>query len=204
MKTKTLHLVFFLVVGAVCVSAQRSPQAAVDELLAADRAFSTASAKTDLVSGLSSMFGADVVLTYAGGIAAGKPQATEALRQNPANTGARIDWTPIHAALSGDGRHGFTAGFMSLKTADGKDTPLKYLAYWEKQAAGWRVLAYKRGVAKVMPPALTLMPSVLPKTLVAPATDAAVIEGYRKSLADTERAFSNDAQKMGIGAAFAK
>jgi ketosteroid isomerase-like protein len=200
-KNKILPLALLLVVAVVRVSAQGSPQAAVDEMLAADRAFSAASSKTDFVSGLSAMFGDDVVLTYAGGIASGKARATEALRQNPANTGARIEWTPVRAALSGDGRHGFTAGFMTLRTADGKTSPLKYLAYWEKKVEGWRVVAYKRGFAKTLP-ALTPMPNVLPAKLVKPTTDAAAIEGYRKSLADAETAFSNLAQKVGIKAAF--
>ena len=44
-----------------------TPQAAVDELLAADRAFSAASAKTDLVSGLAAMFDADVIMPLPNG-----------------------------------------------------------------------------------------------------------------------------------------
>ena len=79
--------------------------------------------------------------------------------------------------------------------------PLKYLGYWEKQKDGWRLLAYKRGVAKTPAPAMAVT-YVLPKQIVAPATDAATIERYRESLAEAERSFSRDAQTMGIGAAF--
>ena len=180
---------------------QATPQTIVEELLAADRAFSVASARSDVVNGLSAMFGDDIVLTHAGGIASGKANAVEVLRQNKANAGAKTEWTPLRAAISGDGRHGFTAGFMTLRTADGKEAPLKYLAYWEKQVAGWRVTVYKRGQAKAMPP-LTPMANVLPAKLVEPARDAAVIELYRKSLADAETAFSDEAQKIGTGPAF--
>ena len=199
---KSLLLLFLLFVPTLDAR-QATPQSIVDDLLAADRAFSVASAKSDVVNGLSAMFADEVLLTYGGSIASGKAAAAEALRQNKVNAGARIEWTPFRAAISGDGRHGFTAGFMNLHTVDGKDTPLKYLAYWEKQAAGWRVLAYKRGPAKAMPP-LTPMPNVLPASLSSPSTDAVVIEGYRKSLADAETAFSNEAQKIGTGAAFTK
>jgi ketosteroid isomerase-like protein len=186
------------------VTAQTAtPQQVSDELLAADRAFSVASGTSDVVNGLSAMFGDDIVLTHAGGIASGKANAVDALRQNKANAGARIEWTPLRAAVSGDGRHGFTAGFMNLRTADGKETPLKYLAYWQKQSAGWRVTVYKRGQAKAMPP-LTPMANVLPAAIVEPAKDAALIEQYRRSLADAETSFSNDAQTMGIGPAFTK
>ena len=199
---KNICSVLLLVVALVGkTDAQVSPQAVVDELLAADRAFSAASAKTDLVTGLSAMFAADVILFAPAGIANGSQKAIEALRANPTNAGARIEWTPLRAAVSGDGRHGFTAGFMSLTSASGVTLPLKYLAYWEKQRDGWRVLVYKRTVAKVMPP-LTPMTNVLPRQILAASTDKAAIDRYRQSLADAETAFSRDAQKIGIGPAF--
>lgn len=200
---KKLTLLLLLVFIPTLNALQATPQSIVDELLAADRAFSVASGKSDVVNGLSAMFGDDIMLMHAGGVASGKASATEALRQNQANTGASITWTPLRAAISGDGRHGFTAGFMNLRTTDGKDTPLKYLAYWERRAAGWRVTAYKRGQARAMPP-LTPMANVLPSAIVKPTTDTTLIEQYRKSLADAETAFSNDAQTMGIGPAFTK
>jgi ketosteroid isomerase-like protein len=199
---KSLLLLLLLFVPTLDAR-QATPQSIVDELLAADRAFSVASGTSDVVNGLSAMFADEVLLTYGGGVASGKTAATEALRQNKVNAGARIEWTPLRAAISGDGRHGFTAGVMTLHTVDGKESPLKYLAYWEKQAAGWRVLAYKRGGARALPP-LTPMPNVLPEKLVAGSKDAAVIEQYRKSLADAETAFSDEAQKIGTGAAFTK
>ena len=196
-------LLLLLVFIPTLEARQATPQSIVDELLAADRAFSVVSGKSDVVNGLSAMFGDDIVLTHAGGIASGKANAVEALRQNQANTGANIEWTPLRAAISGDGRHGFTAGFMMLRTAEGTENPLKYLAYWEKQSAGWRVTAYKRGQAKSMPP-LTPMANVLPARILVPANDSVVIEQYRKSLAEAETSFSADAQTMGIGPAFSK
>jgi ketosteroid isomerase-like protein len=200
---KKLLLLLLLLFVPTLDARQATPQSVADELLAADRAFSLASGASDVTNGMSAMFADDVVLMHAGGIASGKANATEALRQNKMNTGASATWTPLRAAISGDGRHGFTAGFMNLRTADGKELPLKYLAYWVKQSSGWRVMAYKRGPAKAMP-ALTLMPSVLPAAIVAPTADAATIEQYRKSLADAETSFSNEAQKIGIGPAFEK
>lgn len=196
-------LLLLILFGPTLDARQPTPQSIVEELLAADRAFSVASGKSDVVNGLSAMFGDDILLMHAGGIASGKANAIDALRQNKANAGAKIEWTPLRAAISGDGRHGFTAGFMNLRTADGKETPLKYLAYWQKQAAGWRVTVYKRGQARAMPP-LTPMANVLPPAIVEPAKEAAAVEQYRKSLEDAETAFSNDAQVMGIGPAFTK
>jgi ketosteroid isomerase-like protein len=189
------------VVSGGAASAPSAPETVVDELLAADRSFSAASATTDLVSGLAAMFAPDVILPHPAGIANGAEQAIEVLRANPQNAGARIEWTPVRASISADGQHGFTAGFMSMRLADGKDVPLKYLAYWQRRPEGWRVLVYRRGQAKTLP-SLSAMPNVLPRRMVPPASDEATISTYRQSLADAETSFSRDAQTLGMRAAF--
>src|SRR5215204_2767450 len=75
----------------VLLAAADTPKAAVDELLAADRAFSAASAKTDVVAGLSAMFADDVVMPVPSGrFAEGKSAAKAALASNADNTGSRI------------------------------------------------------------------------------------------------------------------
>jgi len=153
------------------------------------------------VTALTAMFATDVILTHAGGIAYGKDQAIEALKASPINAGGRVEWTPARVSVSGDGRHGFTAGFMTFHRADGTATPMKYLGYWAKQQDGWRVLAYKRGIGKTPAPP-TPVSYVLPKQIVSSSTDAATIERYRESLAEAERSFSRDAQTIGLGAAF--
>jgi ketosteroid isomerase-like protein len=199
-RTHTILIVIALFQPAAAAQ-PNTPRAVVEELLAADRAFSAASATTDAVQGLSAMFAPDVIMPNPGGIAEGLANAAEVLRANPANAGARIEWTPVRAGISGDGRHGFTAGFMTLHRADKTTTPMKYLAYWEKQAEGWRVRVYKRGQAKTLPP-LTPMPNIVPRQIVAPPADAAAIERYRASLAKAEVDFSADAQTLGMRAAF--
>ena len=198
MKTFTVLVAAWLSVSSLLNAA--SPQSVAEELLAADRAFAASSAKNDVTSALSAMFAADVVMTHAGGVAYGRAKAIDALKANPINNGT-IEWVPARVGVSGDGRHGFTAGFMTLRRPDGSTTPLKYLGYWEKQKDGWRLLAYKRGVAKTPAPP-TPVSYVLPKQDVAPVADAAALEKHRESLAEAERSFSRDAQTMGIGPAF--
>ncbi len=199
----TLLLLVTLFVPAVVTRQAISPQQVADELIAADRAFSAASARTDLITGISSMFATDVAMPTPTGIAYGSQKAIDALRGNPANTGARAEWTPVRVALSSDGRHGFTAGFMTITRADGSVNPAKYLTYWEKQSGGWRALVYKRAPAKAAAPAMTVS-YLLPKQIGASKNDSAAIEKHRESLAEAERSFSRDAQTMGIGAAFKK
>src|SRR5258705_12387561 len=83
-----------LAVPVVCVAAT-SPQQAVDELLAADRAFSAASAKTDLVAGLTAMFADDVVIPMPPGqFLNGRAAVIEALKGQADNLTTRIDCTP--------------------------------------------------------------------------------------------------------------
>jgi ketosteroid isomerase-like protein len=197
----TAALLIALFIPALVTAQTPTPQQIADELIAADRAFSDASAKTDLITGLSAMFATDVAMPAPGGIAYGAQKAIEAMRSNPANAGAKATWTPARVGLSGDGRHGYTAGFMVVNRADGTVQHAKYMAYWEKQASGWRVLAYKRAPAKEAAPAIPLG-RVLPAKIVASSADAKTIETYRESLAEAERSFSRDAQKMGIGPAF--
>ena len=200
------YITLFLAVAFVPAFLTRqtnSPQQIADQLLSADRAFAAASSRTGLVAGLSAMFAADVVMPNPNGIAMGMDQAVEALKANPINAGASIEWTPARVAISGDGKHGFTAGFMTMHRADGTLAPLKYLAYWEWKTQGWRVVAYKRGMAKETPPSI-MVSFVLPKQIVESAKDVALIERYRQSLSDAETSFSNEAQKIGTGAAFVK
>src|SRR5438132_3852280 len=51
-----------IVALSMVVAGAATPQSAVDELLAADRAFAAASAATDLVSGLTAMFADEVAI----------------------------------------------------------------------------------------------------------------------------------------------
>ena len=179
-------------------------QAVVDELLGADRAFSEASAKVELVDGLAAMFDADTVMPVPGGFARGKDAIVAALKTNPANAGSRAAWTPIRGGISADGRHGFTQGFMTI-TAEGKpERKAKYLSYWVRKPDGWRVAVYKRSGRPDGEVSLAMMPASLPEAALTPATDPALLETYRASLDKAERTFSADAQVIGIGPAFVK
>jgi len=191
------------VVALAQSAAPSSPSAAVEGLLAADRRFSTAAATVDLVTGLTAMFDPDVVVpgppaTLHRGLAA----ATTLLRQSP-DREARASWTPIRGGVSADGRHGFTFGVMTLTHADGRTVRQKYMAYWVLGPRGWRVAGYKRAPRPEGATPATMAP-YLPGMLVAPTDDAAVIERHRASLVQAERAFSDEAQAVGLGPAFAK
>jgi ketosteroid isomerase-like protein len=183
-----------------------TPQAAVDELLDADRrASAAAAASSNAVIGLMPMFTDDVVMPVPGGrFARGKAEVETALASNADNLRSRAEWTPIRGGISADGQHGFTFGYMTMRRDDKVEIPMKYLAYWIRQPAGWRVAVYKRARRAEGAAPTALLPAALPSRMLPPGRDPSVISKYRDSLAQAEQAFSDEAQKIGLGPAFAK
>jgi len=199
----TIRLLTLLLLGVVLPS--QSPQSVADELLAADRAASVAGAKTTVIPALTAMFAPDVAMQApVVGFARGLAAATEALRGNPDNIDGRIEWLPVRSGISADGQHGFTFGFMTLRRPDGTTVPVKYLAYWVKRDGRWEVAAYKRRLRPAGDVNTTVLAPSLPAQLQPVASDAATLAGHRQSLIAAEQAFSDEAQMIGIGAAFAK
>lgn len=107
------------------------------------------------------------------------------------------------AEFPADGRHGFTFGAMTVTREGGATEPGKYLAYWVKRPAGWRVLAYTRSRAKAPPPT-TMLPPSLPAATSRPDYMAGPRGANDASLAAAEKAFSDLAQKIGLGPAFGR
>ncbi len=194
----------FVLALAVPASAQaRSPQQVADELLAADRAFAAAAANVDSLTAISAQFHVDVVMPLPNGaFARGREAAVAALRANPFNSASRADWTPIRVGIAADGQHGFTLGFMSLRGNDGSIRLAKYMAYWARTAQGWRAVAYKRAPRAEGEVSSAMLPPSLPAQLVRPATDRQALEALRAGLRRAEQAFSDEAQRIGLGAAF--
>jgi ketosteroid isomerase-like protein len=186
-------------------SAGDDPQAGVDALLAADRAFAAASATSDPVAGLSAMFADDIVMPVPGNrFARGLAEAREYLRSTPDYQKSRLEWAPQRGGISADGQHGFTFGYMSLHKPDQSVQPLKYLAYWVRRDDRWRVLVYKRSGSKSAPETVTAMPAALPAQGSSSTNDPDRTQEYARSLDQAERAFSDEAQRIGLGPAFAK
>jgi hypothetical protein len=181
-----------------------TPQSAAEELLAADRSFSDAGAKLGLVQSLGAMFDDEVVMpTPAATLAIGKAAAVQALGANAASQAARAEWAPVRAGISADGQHGFTFGYMTVRESGKPDRQVKYLAYWLKRPEGWRVAAYKRA-PKPEGQGTGPMEPLLPARLIAPVRDFSAMLKLKSSLVAAEKQFSDEAQKVGLGAAFRK
>jgi hypothetical protein len=199
-------VVVFLAFAALVGQAQvaRTPQSVADELLAADRAFSAAAVMADVVTALTGMFTPDVIMPGAPGrLYRGLDAVRTTLGSAPDAT-ARPQWTPVRAGVSADGLHGFTFGFMTSTRPDGTTVPLKYMSYWIKGASGWRVAGYKRARRPEGVPTQGAMSALLPTSIAPARNDDAWLASLRTSLSRAEQAFSDEAQRVGLGPAFAK
>jgi ketosteroid isomerase-like protein len=178
----------------------QSPQRAADSLLAADRAFAAqASSAADPAAALAPSFDAEVWMAVAGRPHLGREAVLAALRASPAYPAGAMTWTPIRVGVSADGTQGFTFGYLSLAGGDPARRERKYLAYWIHRPDGWRVIAYRQTPRAAGEVSRAMRPPSLPRGAI-PGTLAA----HRASLAAAEQAFSDRAQQVGLGAAFAE
>jgi hypothetical protein len=200
--TKLLNPMLFAAALASTAAAAETPQTAVDALLAADRAFSAAAAEAAPADGLAAMLDSDVAMPWPGkGVVSGREAAVATLKESKLTKGSRLSWTPVRGGISADGTHGFTFGYATLIGGEPRASNQKYLSYWVKRRQGWRVAAF-RLIAR--PPGevpTKLFDADLPRASASSASD---VETHRRSLADTEKAFSDDAQTIGLRAAFRK
>lgn len=192
-------------VALLAAAQPRTPAAAVDELLAADRAFSTASARGSMITGLTAMMAPDVIMPVPGrGFADGVEAVRTELARDTLNRDSRAEWTPVRGGISADGLHGFTFGFLTVRRADGTTVPGKYLAYWVKGSDGWRVAGYRRARRPDGAVDTGMLAPALPPALLAPTRDATTVAAHRESVMQAERDFAGEAQVIGLRAAFAK
>lgn len=184
--------------------AVQAAQAGVDDLLAADRAFSAAAAQAPTIpDGLAPMLDAGAVMPVPGtGFAVGRDAVVAALRAAPSLREGAVSWAPIRGGISADGTHGFTYGYLALTGGDPARRSRKYLSYWVRRAGGWRVAAYRQIVRPAGEVSLALVPASLPGFAAAPNPDPAVTQAHQRGLAAAESAFSDRAQQVGLRVAF--
>lgn len=194
------------------VSPAVSPADIARQLLAADRAFAATSLLGSAAAALERTFADDIVLAVrsGAGFVRGRAAVRRALLQDPEVAGARLTWTPIRAGISADGMHGFTYGYTMLTRADGAVVPGKYVAYWERDnsrlnGGAWRISVYRRVGRPPGEVSQAERAPALPPRLSTFNADSASRARLRDELAETERAFSRDAQGgASIGRAFAR
>jgi len=109
-----------------------------DALLAADRTLSERTASLGMVDGfLPGLTGGGAYLHPGAPLLRGSETIRMFLQSS--DTLEKLTWSPVFADVSADGRLGYSYGFVR---SDGKRG--KYLACWQKEREGWRVVAYAR------------------------------------------------------------
>lgn len=188
-----------LLIAAPASAQPETPQAAVDGLIEADRAFAAiATAAADPATGLAPMFDADVVVPLGGRHISGRTAVLAAMRESPNFRDGRMSWTPIRAGVSADGLHGFTLGYITVEGAEPPRRDRKYLAYWVRRPDGWRAVVYRQFFRPPGEIATAMLAPSLPAASAARGDNAADERG----LAAAEGAFSDLAQQIGLREAF--
>jgi hypothetical protein len=194
-------LLFLLLVAAPAIA--KPPKAALDELLAADRAFSAESGKLDAVTGITAMLDAEAAMPLPGkGIIVGKAAIADAFRASPAFKEGHVTWAPVRGGISADGTQGFTYGFLTVGSGDRAKRDRKYLAYWVKRPAGWRVVAYRQAPRAPGQVSTAMFEPALPGFTARGKSKARSSVSHQASLAAAEKAFSDRAQVVGLKQAF--
>ena len=189
--------------------APSSPAQVAQSLLDADRAFSASARSTDMISALSAMWSDGVLMpapvsaAAPKGLLVGKAAVVAAMTAVPDATTSQVSWTPIRVGISADGQHGFSFGFMTQRKPDSTRVALKYMAYWVRERGVWRVAAYKRSRAAGPATDTTMMPPALPAAITTAVRAAKTIAALRRAVMDAESSFSAEAQRVGLGNAFA-
>lgn len=210
-----------MTIGSACVSAllrhaapanaagaalqvRTNARAVADSLLAADRAFSAASRTAPFPQALERMFTAGAMMPLRDSVIAGRSRLVQLLSASP-DSQARVTWTPVRVGLSADAQHGFTAGFMMASRPTGQRARYKYLAYWVREGDAWRVAAWRRRPMDTTAAMdSSMLDPVLPAKLVSPHGDPVRLSRDRHALMDAEQGFSDLANRIGVGAAFAE
>ena len=194
-------------VSPVCAASgalRATPQAVLDELVAADRAFSELASRTNLANAMAAMLDEDVVMPLPDAtFARGRADALSAIAAAGRGFASRASWTPVRGGISADGRHGFTWGYTILRGPDGSERPGKYLSYWVRRPEGWRLALYRRAPRPAGEVPSDMLAPALPARLVA-ARAGGTSRRDARSLDAAERGFSDEAQRIGLGPAFAR
>lgn len=197
---RALLLALFVVAAP---AAAQDHKVTLEELLAADRTFAAASARSEPIPGITAMLDDDVVMPLPGkGIIQGKAAVTETFKASPAFQDGNVTWGPVRGGISADGTHGFTYGFLSVGSGEEAKRNRKYLSYWIKRPEGWRVVAYRQIPRDPGDIATDMMEPALPAFAAQPLTNAASIARHQQSLAAAEKSFSDHAQNVGLKTAF--
>ena len=191
--------------GASLLTPLSEAEEAHDGLLRADLGRADSVARLGVAAGLASNF-ADSVVYLRGGlpIVRGRAAAAGIAAAEVTGTGTAVRWQPVRAEASADGRSGYTYGYTIIGApSSGTGAPSlrvdRYISFWRRGDAGWRIVAYAETYG-APPPALALPNPALPAVLA--DLPMARARGALEQVRAADTAFSALAQRVGTGRAF--
>jgi ketosteroid isomerase-like protein len=192
-------------IGASLLEPLSEAEAAHDELLRADIARADSVTRQGMPEGIASNLTEDVVYLRGGlPILRGRDAAKAIAAAESLAAPFAVRWQPVRAEASRDGLSGYSYGYTIVSTVAGGAPVIRvdrYIAYWRRLPAGWRIAAYAETYG-APPPALALQAqtesAVLPNVAMEKRTGA--LEAIRAA----DEQFSEDAAKLGTGVAFGR
>lgn len=191
--------------GASLLAPLSESEEAHDALLRADLGRADSVARTGLAHGLGSALAADVVYLRGGlPIVRGRVAAQAIVGAESLHVASAVRWQPVRAEVSADGRNGYTYGYTIYGTpASATGAPSiridRYIAYWRRDDAGWRIAAYAETYGS--PPAALSLPPVAASAVLRD-TLMARTRGPLEQIRTSDMAFSSLAGRVGTGRAF--
>jgi ketosteroid isomerase-like protein len=145
--SRTLVLLVCLVFPAACAAPRADspdPAALAASLLAADRAFDSATAASRLEGWVGFFADSGRQIDRHGDFVIGHPAIRAHMAGFLGDTSYQLRWQPDHARVSGDGTLGYTLGRAETLKRQGDSSVVvgrsRYLTVWRKQADGsWKV-----------------------------------------------------------------
>lgn len=192
--------------GASLLAPLSDQEEAHDALLRADLSRSDSVARLGYADALSNAFTSDVVYLRGGlPILRGRTAARAVAAAESLAGPTAIRWQPVRAAVSADGRAGYSFGYAIYGTVAGAAVPSlrvdRYIAFWRREAAGWRIAAYAETYGA--PPAPMSIPAGAQGAVV-PDTPMTHARGALEAMRSADADFSADAARYGTGTAFGR
>ena len=192
--------------GSSLLAPLSDQEEAHDDLLRADLSRADSVARLGHADGRAGGFTDDVIWLRGGlPMLRGRAAARAVVAAESLASPAAIRWQPVRAAVSSDGRSGFSYGYTIYGLPSSASTPSlrvdRYIAFWRREPAGWRIAAYAETYG-APPPSMSLPASAESAALAdTPMTRArGALEDVRSADVD----FSRDAGRYGTGTAFGR
>ena len=191
--------------GASILAPPPEEEKAHDELLRADLGRADSVARLGFADGLSGSFADDIIYLRDGlPILRGKFAARAVVAAESLGTGSTARWQPVRVEVSRDRASGYSYGYAIYGLSRAGVASIRvdrYIAYWRKETAGWRIAGYAETYGT--PPVPLALPAGAAAGVmsdVAMSRTRAPVDAIRA--ADAE--FSRDAVRLGTGEAFGR